>query len=373
LTDGDVLICKSPKELTETLETLMRIYRKRLEENNENELEQYLGIMVWGGIGIGKSMIVKQTTRKIYGQNATVIDLRGSLLEPSDIMGIPTVIENATRWNPPSLFPRAGCGVIFLDEINLAPISVQHALYQLILNRRIGEYKVPKTFLIIAAGNERTHRAHVYEMPSALLNRLLHIKILEPAEENLNLTDWVDDWTEYMASKDRDRRVIVYNNQFKQRLYTFDPKKVERSYATPRTWEEISINIKGIEDLKTVERLTAMAVGQGIANEFVAWIKISEEFDTEKYLKDPESLDFERLPVDKKYALVLALANTIIPKYEKKVSSTLTENVVEILSKLDVEFRVLMIRLLKASSKVKNRLIACPEFSKKLGKTLDYL
>jgi len=406
--DGDVLIVESPKKLKKVLKTTMEIYRKRLEENGERK---HLGIMIWGGIGCGKSDIVYQSTEEIYGDDATICEMRGSLLEPSDVLGIPTVKlyvkikkndkikaegtyslfdkeliktlvkegiveeikEGATVFNPPSLLPRSGKGIIFLDEINLAPISVQHALYQLILNRQIGEYRVPKTFQIVAAGNERLHRASVHEMPAPLKNRFNHIKILEPTRENMNLSEWIDEWTEYMISQNRDRRVIVYLNQFRERLYTFDPNKTERAFATPRTWEEVAINIEGIEDLDKVEMLTAMAVGSGIAKEFVAWINISREFDIEAVLEDPNKLDFNEMPADKKYAFVLALANTFIPKYEKKPNKELISNMIEIMYRIDVEFRVLLIRLLKSSKKVTSGLIQNPDFARKLGKTLDYL
>lgn len=66
------------------------------------------------------------------------------------------MIQDGTAvWCPPSFLPKKSDkpGILFLDEINAAPPLVQAALYQLILDRRVGEYELPEGWRIIAAGN----------------------------------------------------------------------------------------------------------------------------------------------------------------------------------------------------------------------------
>lgn len=369
--DGDTLVCNTPKELQEILKTVMAIYKTRLEAEDTDELT--MGIMLWGGIGIGKSSLVRWATKEVYGEDARVIDIRGSLLEPSDLLGIPTVNDGKTVWNPPSLLPREGKGTIFLDEVNLSAMAVQHAFYQLILNRRLGEYVVPKTYQIVCAGNERIHRGGVYEMPAPLLNRLQHIKLLEPKEENGNLRDWVEDWTDYMLKLGRDRRVVAYINLMPHRLYTFDPSKVERAYATPRSWEEVAKNIQGIEDLGLIEKLASMAVGTGIGKEFTAWVKLAEEVDTVAILKGSKEMGWDNLPIDRKYALTLALVNTFLKMIDKKVEKAVVTRMIDLITQMDVEFQVLSIKMLASDQKARRMLLGLPDFSQRLEKLLEYL
>ena len=81
-----------------------------------------LSTMIWGPPGIGKSSIVAQTAAK-HGMDC--VDLRLSQLAPTDLRGLPVADNGISRWFPPEFLPRDGAGVLFLDEINLAPPAMQ--------------------------------------------------------------------------------------------------------------------------------------------------------------------------------------------------------------------------------------------------------
>ena len=136
-------------------------------------------VMLWGPPGIGKSEIIEQIGKDT---KRNVIDLRLLLLEPTDLRGIPyfNSKENKMDWAPPVDLPSdpKDTSILFLDEINAAPQSVQAAAYQLILNRRIGTYILPEGVSIVAAGNRESDRGVTYRMPSPLANRMLHICLL---------------------------------------------------------------------------------------------------------------------------------------------------------------------------------------------------
>ena len=87
----------------------------------------------------------------------------------------------------PISLPQDGKGVLFLDEINMAPPAMQGVAQQLILDRRIGDYVVPEGWYVWAAGNRKIDRAAVFDMPSALANRFLHYEV-EP--EITAFKDW---------------------------------------------------------------------------------------------------------------------------------------------------------------------------------------
>ena len=56
----------------------------------------------------------------------------------------------------------------FLDELNSAAPSVQAAAYQLILNRRIGQYVLPDNVVIIALVTVRQTKVSLIECLSHL-------------------------------------------------------------------------------------------------------------------------------------------------------------------------------------------------------------
>ena len=102
----------------------------------------------------------------------SLIDIRLSQMEPTDLRGIPFRSGQLVEWSIPSVLPDAErhgpSGILFLDEITSAPPSVSAAAYQLILDRRLGEYKVPDGWVIFAAGNRQGDRGVTYAMPAPL-------------------------------------------------------------------------------------------------------------------------------------------------------------------------------------------------------------
>ena len=102
-------------------------------------------VFLWGAPGIGKSDIVKQIADE---QDREVVDVRLSLWEPTDIKGIPffNPESHTMMWAPPIELPSdpESTAVLFLDELNSAAPATQAAAYQLILNRRVGTYILPK-------------------------------------------------------------------------------------------------------------------------------------------------------------------------------------------------------------------------------------
>ena len=142
-------------------------------------------VMLWGPPGVGKSDMVRQTAMR---HQVPVIDIRLSQMEPSDLRGIPFRVDGHVEWAVPAILPDARrhgtSGILFLDEITSAPPSVSAAAYQLILDRRLGEYQVPPGWAIFAAGNRQGDRGVTYTMPAPLANRFSHFEV------EVNLDDW---------------------------------------------------------------------------------------------------------------------------------------------------------------------------------------
>lgn len=185
-------------------------------------------VMLWGPPGVGKSQIVAQVAKR---HNVQIIDIRLSQMEPSDLRGIPFRVGDHVQWAIPALLPhsdRHGTqGILFLDEITSAPPSVSAAAYQLILDRRLGEYVVPQGWAIIAAGNRQGDRGVTYMMPAPLANRFSHFEV----EVHL------DDWVAWAYQNNIDERIIAFLRFRPELLFDFDPAHNPIAFPSPRTWE----------------------------------------------------------------------------------------------------------------------------------------
>ncbi|MEW8506226.1 MAG: MoxR family ATPase [Candidatus Thiodiazotropha sp.] len=185
-------------------------------------------VMLWGPPGVGKSDMVREVADS---HQAPVIDIRLSQMEPSDLRGIPFRVNGSVAWAIPSILPdsqRHGTeGILFLDEITSAPPTVSAAAYQLILDRRLGEYQVPQGWAIFAAGNRQGDRGVTYSMPAPLANRFSHFEV----ETNL------DDWVAWAYRNTIDERIIAFLRFRPELLFDFDPAHNPVAFPSPRSWE----------------------------------------------------------------------------------------------------------------------------------------
>lgn len=216
--------------------------------------------MIWGPPGIGKSAIVKQIAKE---KKWDLIDLRLSLLNPVDLRGLPMIDKEKgiAKWLPPEFLPQDGVGILFLDEINKAPGSVMAAAYQLILDRKVGNYELPPKWRIVAAGNRETDKAQVNQLPAPLANRFVHIDTKAD----------VKGWKSWAMKSQVDPRVINFID-FKSDLLATLPQKDEKAYPTPRSWEFVSIILGLYTEADDARPMIEGAVGKGAASEFFAWL-----------------------------------------------------------------------------------------------------
>lgn len=223
-------------------------------------LTQRWPAFVWGPPGIGKSSIVQTIARE---RALPVIDIRASLLDPTDLRGIPAIENGRAVWCPPSFLPSAKDtpGVIFLDEINAAPPLVQASLYQLVLDRKVGEYELPPGWWIVAAGNRQQDRAVTFRMSSALANRFVHLD-LEPD---------VEDWRNWALAQ-RLHPLVVSFIGVRPKLLSQEPAD-SPAYPTPRSWHMASDVLITMGGAKEAADVMPGIVGEGAAVEFAAYAK----------------------------------------------------------------------------------------------------
>ena len=134
--------------------------------------------MLWGTRGVGKSSIVRQVAEHF---GVPLIDLRLTTIEPVDLRGAIYAddVQGKTVWFPPEFLPTPDqpAGILFLDELTAADQRLQISAYSLILDRRVGNYRLPDGWQVIAAGNASFHGAVSHDMGTALADRMFHFNV----------------------------------------------------------------------------------------------------------------------------------------------------------------------------------------------------
>ncbi|NBT83065.1 MAG: AAA family ATPase, partial [Betaproteobacteria bacterium] len=219
---------------------------------------------LWGPPGIGKSELVAGIAEDLGG---LMIDIRLSQMEPTDLRGIPFYNKDTGKmdWAPPVELPDEETAskypivVLFMDEMNSAAPATQAAAYQLVLNRRVGKFVLPKNVVMVAAGNRESDKGVTYRMPSPLANRFVHLEMR---------VDF-DSWQTWAVNNRIHKDVVGYLSFAKGDLFDFDPRSSSRSFATPRSWTFVSELLDEDNDTGLTD-LVAGAVGEGMAVKFAA-------------------------------------------------------------------------------------------------------
>jgi MoxR-like ATPase len=209
-------------------------------------------IMIWGPPGVGKSSVVSRVAQEA---NLGFVDVRLSQLAPTDLRGLPVPHNGISRWFPPEFLPRDGNGILFLDELNMAPPTMQGVAQQLILDRKVGSYELPDGWFVWAAGNRKEDRASVHDMPAPLANRFLHLDVAAD----------LDSFRRYVAKRNIDERIASFLAFRPAMLHALDPKRP--AWPSPRSWEMAN-------SLLAIGASIAPAVGDAAASEFEAFCDV---------------------------------------------------------------------------------------------------
>ena len=281
-------------------------------------------VFIWGPPGVGKSSVVSDIAKT---GKLNLIDVRASLLDPTDIRGIPYIKEDEAKWSPPSFLPNdpKSKGVLFFDELNAAPPLVQASLYQLTLDRKVGEYSLPDGWRIIAAGNRAEDASIVFRMPAALTNRFIH----------LDFEVDVDDWIAWAIDHHIHPLVIGFIRTRRELL--FDMRNIERAFPTPRSWEMLSDILGSLGSPREAADVLIGVVGEGAAMEFLGFCDTAISEDLIKdIIRDPGKA---KLPTElgNTYALISYLSSRSKEAVVMKAAANL-------LGRLNPEMAVLLIR-----------------------------
>ena len=279
--------------------------------------KRHLPVYLWGTYGVGKSAIVKQMITKLrdhFDAPIGLIDARLSQLDAVDTRGIPTIEDGLTSFALPAWLPYAhrdgDRGVLFLDEIQLGSQSVKAAAYQLLNERRLGDYLLPDGWTVVAASNRPNDGAGVSgRMDAAISTRFkYHLDVTPSADET---TDYFQDigvrpeviaFLKFRGEAAGDQAGLIHE------FPNGGTAKDKVAIATPRTWESVSdiLDDGMAADLEHIA--IEGAIGAGAAGEFVAFLRTMRNLpDIGMFLSDPHNVPLPN-EITTQYAVTAALA-----------------------------------------------------------------
>jgi len=342
------------------IEILLKLY------SSEN-IKNIPPIMLWGSPGIGKSQAIKQVSElleKETGKQVILTDIRLVLFNPVDLRGIPVVDKEkeAAIWLRPEIFKMDDSeniiNILFLDELTSCPQSIQACAYQIILDRKVGEHKLPDNCIVIAAGNKIEDRSVSHKLSKALANRLVHLEV----EPN------IDDWKQWAMQNKIDKRILGYLNFNNSYLFKFSPESSENAFPTPRTWEMVNKTLS-IMDMDSAFPFIAGSVGESTAFDFFSYSKCFDKLPDIKSILDGKTNKVPKEP-DVNFALCSAIASKSLELNKNSLANLLKYSI-----NMLPEYAVLLFKdILSANRNLLKTLILLPEFDlfqSKFGKLLE--
>jgi hypothetical protein len=201
----------------------------------------------------GRTVIVHETT--LDSVTVTMVDAEGNPCKGK----VRLIVTGETK------------GILALEEFNSAPPTVTAAAYQLVLDRRLGEYIVPAGVYIMGMGNRDTDKGVTFKMATPVANRYTHIEMATGAAA-------FPDWQTWALSKGKNGSVIGYLSTFKDKLFQFEASTASRGFATPRSWVFVADTIDANPDAPDEIMLAMICgqVGEGSGIEFDAYRKVAK-------------------------------------------------------------------------------------------------
>jgi hypothetical protein len=255
-----------------------------------------------GPPGVGKSDMWRQLAKE---KGINIIDIRLANKLPEDIGGIPVPDQqrNVAKWLRAEFWPeekRDGKeGILFFDEMTDANKALQSCAYQIVLDRKINEYKLPDGWYPCAAGNRRIDRASAQSLSSALANRFAHITVRADA---LAWHEWA------MSDPGMGHLVPAFIKYRPNLLHSMEGTDLT-AFPTPRSWANVAKVIGNGDGCPTELRLSLVEglVGLAPAGEFESFMKVLDLPSIEDVEAAPKKCRIPKQPASK-YAMTCMLA-----------------------------------------------------------------
>lgn len=331
-----------------------------------DELEPHLdlawkcgrSLFVIGDFGVGKTTTVETFAKKNHAQFVPMV---ASMMDRLDLAGLPYGDKktDTTKMRPSSVIsslskeknPDGSPAILYLNEFNAAPDSVQPVFLRLIGERRVGDLSIRDNVLVVADGNPSTTSRLSRDLPEPTRRRFNWIVVRS------NATVWCD----YAARSGINPLVPAFLSQQSKFFYTFDSsKKHHLCYACGASWERLASDLDCAlstlgADGESFRKWVCGVVGVEAGHQFTAFIKHRDSV--------PDVFAFLAKPVTSKLPVapdVMWVFLSSIAQVTSDSPDLYLENAVLLIARLFdenmVEPGAYLIRYLSKSPNVKSKL-----------------
>lgn len=234
--------------------------------------DEVLNPLFTGEAGLGKSQICQQWVKRMREKNPKFgfLDLRIAYMEAPDLIGLPEneVVKDGngeakiTSHFLPDFWPRdmASEGLLLLEEPNRGTTGVMNCLMQLLTDRKVHKYTLPKGWVIAGCINPDSSEYDVNTMDAALKDRFEEYEI---EYDPLAFMDYMNNsnWNESVQRHVGDG-LWIYK--------TTKELGQNGKYISPRTWSKVNAAEKaGIRKNRNLHRIVVQSIlGKDIGNEY---------------------------------------------------------------------------------------------------------
>ena len=220
------------------------------------DLSEHESVLLLSAPGVGKTEMVHDLASELGLEVRSVL---GTQLAPEDLSGLPRLVGERTVFCPPRvLLPEDDTPfLLFLDELPASSPDVQKAMYSLLLDRRIGEHRLPAGSRVVAAGNRASDRALVRSLSNALVNRVFLVEVTADAGE------WLA-WAERANVRHEVREFV----RLRPEALLREPTTQGEPFSTPRAWVSLA---------QALDRVSAGGSGTATVRRSLAFGRVSAE------------------------------------------------------------------------------------------------
>lgn len=287
-----------------TIETGLRLIEEQLEDNDLKP------VMLIGKSGIGKTQAIHSLSQEL---GIGFVELRLVTMTETDIVGVPTVVDGRTVYNPNDLLPKVSrdgeTGILVLDELPSASRGVRASIYQLMDDRKISSYALPEGWLIVAMGNGPDDGGVWNGLEHATISKCNCVRV----EPDLSV------WCDWAVKNDINPAVIGYLQCMTDKLHIMDPESEAGVFPCPRSWVALSRKLNDRErrvknnvlDKTSVEIYAASAVGMEVASSFSAFYRYKEKMVDVIGVLDNGEVDMTKIERQTAYLSIHAMAGEL--------------------------------------------------------------
>lgn len=268
-------------------------------------IEANVPVILWGPPGQGKTSVIKALAAKA---NRHLEIILASIREPQDFAGLPSIVGGKMTLVAPDWAQRLSetdSGILFTDEVNTAPPSVQAALLRVCLDKVAGDCNLGMDTSVIAAANPPEQAADGWDLAPPLANRFCHLDWSLPLE--VVRMGFSGQWPTYdfvIPTKEKLENELMLEKSMVSGFLTSRPDLVTslpdstaeqgRAFPTPRSWESaisLSAFVTASGLSEGVRRLLLKgSVGVAAAAEYITYRNNVDLPDPEAVLAAPDSV-----------------------------------------------------------------------------------